>query len=82
MISEFLLNIVFKLVSWIFNLLPAVSFSVDPAALEYFFGYVKAASYMLPMETVATIVGLVVSFTVFRLGIALIKTVWGLMPVV
>ena len=82
MISEFVLNIVFKLVSWVLDLLPVVSVEVDPVAFEYFFGYVKAASYMLPMDTVATIVGLVVSFTVFRLGIALIKTVWALIPVV
>lgn len=82
MISEFLLNIVFKIVSGLLSLLPPIDFSVDSSAFEYFLGIVRVVSYMLPMRTVSVIVGLIVSLTIFRIVIAFIKSIWDLLPLV
>ena len=82
MIGEFLLNIVFKIVTDILSLLPSFEINVDSTAFEYFLGIVRVASYMLPMGTVSAIVSLIVSLTIFRIVIAFIKTIWDLLPVV
>ena len=82
MISEFLLNIVFGIVSGMLLFLPDISWSVDSAALNTFLDYVRVGSYLLPMDTVGTIVGLVCSIIAFRVIISLIKTIWELLPIV
>ena len=82
MISEFVLNIVFGIVSGLLSLLPDIQWSVDSAALTTFLGYVKVGSYLLPMGTVATITTLIIAIIGFRIVISLIKTIWELLPVV
>ena len=82
MIGEFLLNIVFNIVSGFLSLLPSIDFSVDSTVFEYFLGIVRVAGYMLPMGTVSAILSLIVNLTIFRIVIAFIKTIWDLLPVV
>ena len=82
MIGEFLLNIVFNIVSGFLSLLPSIDFSVDSTVFEYFLGIVRVAGYMLPMGTVSVILSLIVNLTIFRIVIAFIKTIWDLLPVV
>lgn len=81
MIGEFVLNIVFSIVSGFLSLLPDFEFSVDSSAFDYFLGIVRVASYMLPMGTVSIILGLIVHLTIFRIVISFIKTIWDLLPV-
>lgn len=82
MISEFFLSIVFNIVSTMLDALPDVSWSVNTSAFGYFISILKVACYLLPMDTVGTICGLIVTFTIVRIVIALIKTVWDLLPLV
>ncbi|MBQ8237035.1 MAG: hypothetical protein IJZ39_02650 [Oscillospiraceae bacterium] len=82
MISEFFLNIVFNIVSSLLDMLPDVTISPDTSVFGYFIGILKVACYLLPMDTVGTICGLIVTFTIVRAVIALIKTIWDLLPLV
>ena len=80
MISEFFLNIIFKFLSGMLNLLPDVSWSVDTTAFSYFLDIVRIVGYLVPAQTVYAIITLIVAFTVFRIIISLIKTIWDLLP--
>ena len=80
MISEFFLNIIFKFLSGLLNLLPDVSWSVDTTAFSYFLDIVRIVGYLVPAQTVYAIITLIVAFTVFRIIISLIKTIWDLLP--
>lgn len=82
MISEFMLNILFNLVSGMLSVLPDVSWNVDLSALQPFFDLISVACYLLPMPTVIAIVSLVLSLTMFRIIISIVKTVWDLLPIV
>lgn len=82
MISEFFLNIIFGIVSNMFDALPDISWSVDSTAFDYIIGILKVVGYMLPWGTVATIIGLIVALNIFRFGVAVIKTIWDLLPLV
>lgn len=80
MISEFLLNIVFNIVSDFFGMLPEFSWSVETSAFQYFLSILQVAGYMFPWSTVVTICGLIVGLSIFRVVIAFIKVIWDLLP--
>jgi len=82
MIGEFLMNIIFTLVSGFLSLLPEISWSVDSSAWSYFSSIIRVVSYMLPMGTVSAIITLIVALSTFRIIIAGIKAIWDLLPVV
>ncbi len=82
MITEFILNIVFNLVMGFLQVLPAVDFVVPTEWVAFFTDSVRVVCFLLPIGTVKSILTLVVGFTVFRIVIALIKTIWDLLPIV
>lgn len=82
MISEFFINIVFNIVSGLLSMLPDVTWSVESTAFEYFLGIIRVAGYMLPMNTVGAIAGLVVALTLVRIVVSAIRTIWDLLPLV
>ena len=82
MISEFMLNILFNLVSGMLSILPDISWNVDLSVLQPFFDIISVACYLLPMPTVVAIVTLVLALTMFRIIISIVKTVWDLLPIV
>ena len=82
MISEFLLNIVFQIVNGLLSLLPSISVPATMARDSTFFGIVRCVLYLLPLDTVGVIVGLLVAISGFRIVISIIKTIWDLLPIV
>lgn len=80
MIGEFFLNIVFGIVSGMFALLPEFEWSVQTSAFQYFMSVLKVSGYMFPWGTVVAICGLVFGLSIIRVVIAVIKTVWDLLP--
>ena len=61
--------------------LPAITIDVEAVAASSAWSWIRAALYFLPMKTVGTILAIIVAIAVFRLIIALVKTVWDLLPV-
>ena len=83
MVSEFLLDIVFNIVTAILDStnLGVVSWDVSSDALAPFMNIVQTVCYFLPMDAIAGIVDLIVIFAIFRAGIRLIVTIWELLPI-
>lgn len=81
MIFEFLLNIIFQVVEWLLSALPEIT--VDFAAVDtsVFMGVVRCVLYMLPLGTVNLIIGIIITITSFRIFIAIVKTIWDLLPI-
>lgn len=82
MISEFFLNIIFGIASGALSAAPDITFSVDSSVFEFFVDILKMACYLLPMGTVNTIVGIIIAVSGFRVVIAIIRSVWDLLPLV
>lgn len=82
MISEFFLNIIFGIVSGMFSMLPDITWSVDSSAFEYVLGIFQVVGYLFPWGTVTAIVSLIIALSIFRVVIAIIKSVWDLLPLV
>lgn len=82
MITEFFMDIIFELVSGMLSAAPDITFSVETSAFQYFVDILKIACYMLPMNTVSNIIGVIVGISVFRIVIAVISSIWDLLPLV
>ena len=80
MVSEFLLDGVFSIVSGFFKIAPEISWSVDTSAFEFVRSSLRCAGYLLPMNTVITIVGLIVALTGWKVLVAFLRTVWDVLP--
>ena len=80
MVSEFLLDIVFGIVSAMFLLQPDISWSVDTSGFQYFMDIIRFAGYMFPWGTVAAITSIILSICVFRIIVSFVKTLWDLLP--
>ena len=80
MILEGLLNIIFSLLIELFEVLPNISWSTDDSAMGTFFGFISVIMYLLPMHTIIQLLGLVISLLAFKAIIAIIKTLWDLLP--
>lgn len=83
MVGEFLLNIVFGIVTSILNSfsLGDITWDVASDQLSPFMSLVSTVCYFLPIDTISTIVGLIVAFAIFRAVIRLIVTIWDLLPI-
>lgn len=80
MITEAIINVLFVLANGFTSLFPAISWNVDSAVFNTFFDIIKIAAYLLPMYTVIAILEIVIAFQVFKIVIALTKTIWDLIP--
>ena len=80
MIGEFFLNIIFGIVSGFFDLMPEIVWDVNTSAFQYFMDILKFAGYMFPWGTVVAIVTVIFSLSIFRIVIAAIKSIWGILP--
>lgn len=80
MIVEAILNVMFNFLGGILGLLPDISWDVSTSAFEYFLDIVRVVGYLMPINTVTTIIKLIIALTIFRIIIAVIKTVWDLLP--
>lgn len=82
MITEFFLDCFFGLADGFFSLLPDITWSVDTSAWEYARDIVDMVCYLLPISTIQQIVSMIIALLFFRVVIAFIRTVLGLIPYV
>lgn len=61
--------------------LPTISIDAGAVIAGTAYSYIRAAMYFLPLNTVITILSLVVSLAVFRIVVSLVKTLWDMLPV-
>lgn len=82
MVTEMLLKGILSIVKGMLSVIPAFSWSLDNTAFATFLDVVSSVCYLLPMGTITVIIGLSISLTIVKAVIALIKTIWDLLPLV
>lgn len=80
MITQSILNIFFGIQSFLFVLLPDISWTVTADSFTKFFEILRVVCYFLPMGTVATILLLVVAINVFKAFVSLLRVLANLIP--
>lgn len=81
MVTEAILTISFTILTGLFSMLPEISWTINGGVFSHFLNIVRLAAYMLPTGTISAIVSIIVSITIFKIVITIIKTVWELLPI-
>lgn len=80
MITESFFNLLFNCIRGLLSLIPDISWEVNPEVFSSFFSFIRMAGYLLPMHTVIYILGIVLAFNALKIVIAIVKTIWSLIP--
>lgn len=80
MITESFFTLLFNCIRGLLALIPDISWEVNPEVFDSFFSFIHMAGYLLPMQTVIVILGIIFSFNLFKIIIAIIKTIWSVLP--
>lgn len=84
MIWDAIVNLLWNALTFCFDSfgLADVTWTPDSSALSFFLSLVRVVCYFFPIDTVVHIIGLIVAYSLFRIIIRLIKTIWDLLPIV
>ncbi len=61
--------------------LPDVDLSAASVIGSSFFSYIRAGMYFLPMGSVVAILSIQMTLWIFRIIVAVVRTVWDVLPV-
>jgi len=61
--------------------LPMITIDTGAIVASSAWSWIRAALYFIPTHTVLLILQIIVALGVFRLIIALVKTIWGMLPI-
>lgn len=82
MISNLILGVLQGVVSLLLAPLSVLNFVVDvTSSISVVQGFIKVVAYLLPFQQLYPLVCFVVGMFVFRSIVALIKTIWELIPI-
>lgn len=81
MVAEFFLDLVWKIVKPLIDLMPSVTLNVTTESLRFFMDAYAAVAYVFPVADIMIMIGIVISITIFRIIISFIKTIWELLPI-
>ncbi len=80
MIVQQLFNPLFNLLEYFLGMLPNVSWSVTASFITKALDIIALVGYLLPMGTVGSILTLIVVIHLFKIVVAIIKTLWQIIP--
>lgn len=81
MLVEGILSVVFGIINFILMPLNVVNFVVNALSFEPIVEFVNMALYLIPFRELMPIFIFFVSMMVFRIAVAIVKTIWDLLPV-
>ncbi|SHM16801.1 hypothetical protein SAMN02746066_00978 [Anaerosporobacter mobilis DSM 15930] len=80
MIINGLFDFIFGLANVLFEFLPSVEIGFG-TGFNTFLSIVSSVAYLLPMNTILIMFGIIISLMIFRIIVSVIKTIWQLLPI-
>lgn len=80
MLTKMLIDLAFGLLTGLFSLIPDISWNVPVSVVSGVTQFFHVIFYIVPMDTVFAIASIVIALHSFRIVIALIKTLWDVLP--
>lgn len=86
MVTQGIIELLLKLATPILSLLPNVSIAtvqtIDTGSgWDMFVNFVRMALYFFPVDTVITILNIILTLMIVRCIIAFLKTLWAVLPI-
>ena len=80
MIIEGIFDFIFGLANVLFEFLPDIEIGFG-TGFNTFLSIVSSVAYLLPMNTILIMFGIIISLMIFRIVVSVIKTIWQLLPI-
>lgn len=80
MLIDKLMNVIFGFINFILSPLGLVNFDFDVTKLEPILQYIKMAMYIIPIKELMPILVFIMAMMALRISVALIRTIWDLLP--
>ena len=81
MMTTFLLNLVWSIVSGPLLKVPDLNINYDGLANSTVYQYFQAALYLLPMDTVGAIFAITAVLWILRIVISFLRSLWAALPI-
>ncbi len=82
MIFTGLINFFVPFISTWIDAIPTIALTFTGDYFNGFIGFLNMCTYIFPLYAFSPLIAIVVSLNMFRLGIALLKVVWSVLPIV
>ena len=80
MITEFFIDCFFSVANSFFEIMPDITWSVDTSVWQYAKDVFDMVAYLLPLDTILTIAGLIIKIAILRLVISFILFIKSFIP--
>lgn len=82
MICDLILGVLQVIVNILLAPLTALNFVIDiVSSISIVNGFIKVIAYLFPWSSISPLIGFVFAMFAFRAVVALIKTIWDLIPI-
>lgn len=82
MITTAIITAVWNIVFPLLMRIPTIGINYEGLANTTVYQFLQAGMYMLPVDTVTTILGIVIALWVLRIVIAVLHSLWAALPIV
>lgn len=82
MIFTGVINFILLIVNNALDVIPVIDIAFNMEYFEGFLGFINFCTYLFPCYALWPLLYIVISLTVFRIIIAFLKTLWGILPIV
>lgn len=81
MITEGLISVLFTIAHGFLSIIPFPEIDAAGDIMTTFIQWIKVACYLLPMHTIGLMIGVILIIYQIRYSVAIIKTIWDMLPV-
>lgn len=89
MISEFLIEIIWLIITPVINIAPGITGIIENllqsttfiSAIGVFKEYLELVTYLIPVHAFKPIFALIIAIWLFKVVVNILKTLWGILPI-
>lgn len=82
MVIDAVIGLIYNVFMYLFGAHEPLRFNISTTVYEFIHDFVAFIFFILPMNGLQVIFSIIVAVIMFRITVAVIKTIWDLLPVV
>ena len=82
MLTTPIVELIWSIIRPVLNKVPDLAINYDGISNSTVYQFIRAALYMVPMETVISILSITVALWVLRIFISFFRSLWAALPIV
>lgn len=76
------INLILLIVNNVLDMIPVIEIAISGEYINGFLGFLNFCTYLFPFYALVPIFTTIIALNLFRIFISVLKTIWGILPVV